>query len=178
MPEEKQKPRSFKDAAGRLWVVSVNVASIRYVRDALGVDLYELSGSATGVLELRDDPVKLVEVIWHLCSKAAAKEGISDEEFYASMWGDAIASATDAFVGALVDFFPDARRRAILTEMMEKQTELMRTIQTEEMNRVKEIDVNEAAKKIMASARPSGSSTDSPESSESTPDQEPSENSP
>lgn len=176
--EEKRKSRSFKDAEGRLWVVSVNVSSIRLVRAQVGVDLYELAGAATGLMELYDDPVKLVEVIWHLCSKAASKENVSEDEFCEAMLGDAIAGATDAFEGALVDFFPDGKRRAILQEMMAKRREFMAAILTEEMNRVKEMDVQEAAQKITASARPSGSSADSPESSESTPDPSPSGTSP
>lgn len=104
--------QSFTDTAGRSWAVSVNVASLKRVKEALGVDLADVVGEDGGVIaRLASDPALLVDVLYVLCRSQAAETGVSDEQFGEAMSGDVLADATDAFVEALIQFFPHAPTR-------------------------------------------------------------------
>jgi len=117
----------FKDSAGRYWAVRVDVGAVKRVRAALGVDLMQVAerknaegGREPGVLErLASDPVLLVDVIYVLCRDQAEAQGVSDENFGATMAGDALDGAVKAMLGALVDFFPNPRERAALKRLLQ-----------------------------------------------------------
>ena len=116
----------FKDSAGRYWSVRVDVGAVKRVRAALGVDLMQVAerknaegGREPGVLErLASDPVLLVDVIYVLCRDQAEAQGVSDENFGATMAGDALDHAVKAMLGAIVDFFPNPRERAALKRVL------------------------------------------------------------
>ena len=123
--------RSFKDNADRTWTLTLNVWTVKKVRDLLGVDLLDLSDSdsapSTGdakptglIYRLIADPVLLVDVVYAVCKPEADARSIGDEDFGRSMAGDAIESATEALLAEIVDFFPSARDRARLTMVLAK----------------------------------------------------------
>ena len=71
------------------------------------------------------DPILLVDVLYAVCQPQAEENRVDDIEFGESIGGDIIDHATGAFLEALVDFFPAARRhllkRAIsIREMIDK----------------------------------------------------------
>jgi len=101
--------RTFVDASGRTWTIAINVAQVKRVRDALKIDLLDLDKDLA--LELINDPVKLVDVIYVLCRDQALSATVSDEDFGRGMAGDAIDGATRALLEELADFFPNPRHR-------------------------------------------------------------------
>jgi len=104
--------KQFTDDAGTTWNVSVTVSSIKRVRDVLNVDILDtVNGGLTD--KLIDDPILLCDVLYVLCSQQAEKDGVSDEQFGERMAGDVIERATSAFLEALVEFFPLAKRRVL-----------------------------------------------------------------
>ena len=116
--------RTFNDNAGRTWVLSVNVDSIRRVKALLGVNLLDAVGGDL-VERLAADPILLCDVIYVLCKPQADQEKVSDQDFGRSMAGDAIEHATTALLDDLVDFFPGQRRR-----LLAKGMDRMRSLET------------------------------------------------
>ena len=109
--------KTFSDRRGRTWEVELNVAQMKRVRSSLGVDLVNViavNGDGTLKTTLIDDivndPCLLVDILWVVCEKQAKAQGVTDEDFGASLAGDSIEDATRAFLDELVDFFPGARR--------------------------------------------------------------------
>lgn len=104
--------KTFKDNAGRIWTLSIDVAAIKRVRSLIDVDLMSVVDGK--LLErLISDPVLLCDVVYCTCKPEADAKGISDEDFGRAMGGDAVDNATTALLEELVDFFPQARRRLL-----------------------------------------------------------------
>lgn len=144
---------TFVDTAGRTWTVRVDVAAIKRVRSVAGVDLYGLVDDRfAGLGRLLGDPVPLVDVLYVLCRDAAERAGVTDEDFGRAMAGDVIERAANAFVEALIDFFPDPRVRAGLRRVIEAG----RTVRTRLIDRMtdetKRIDVDSLVTKLSASS--------------------------
>lgn len=112
--------KTFKDSQGREWQVTVNVTTIKRVRDLVKVDLLEvLEGK---LLErLASDPILLVDVLYVVCKPQADKDNVTDESFGAALAGKSIEDATTAFLEELVDFFPEPRK-GLLQKALQKMT--------------------------------------------------------
>ena len=108
----KQEPRHFDDKAGRRWHLRVDVGRARKVRQELAIDLLSRDTEST-ILELANDPIDLVSILWILVEKQAGEAGIESDEFFESLTDDAIEAATFAFLHALIDFFPTPRQEAL-----------------------------------------------------------------
>ena len=110
--------RTFKDNAGRVWSLQVDVAALKRVRSLLEVNLLDvLEGKL--VDRLADDPVFLCDVLYAVVKPEADVQKVSDEDFGRAMGGDALDGATAAFLEELADFFPQGRRR-VLRKALEK----------------------------------------------------------
>ncbi len=110
--------RTFKDNAGRTWSVQINVDALKRVKSLLGVNLLEVIEGKL-VERLAGDPVFLCDVLFAAVKPEADAQKVSDEDFGRAMGGDALDGATAAFLGELVDFFPQGRRK-VLRKAMDK----------------------------------------------------------
>lgn len=165
--------QQFKDSEGRPWLVQVNVALLKQVRAALGIDLYKLLDDGfKGLAGLLGDPVSLVDVLYVLCRAQAAERALTDEQFGQAMGGDALDAATAAFVEALVDFFPDPQVRKNLRTLTRKGKIVHEKVQASVADDLEKIDPQKAADELIAASRLSSGS--SPASSASTPAPSPS----
>ena len=108
----KKEPRHFDDKAGRRWHLRVDVGRARKVRQELSIDLLSRDTEKT-ILELANDPIDLVSILWILVEKQAGEAGIESDEFFEALTDDAIEAATFAFLHALIDFFPTPRQDAL-----------------------------------------------------------------
>ena len=110
--------KSFTDSLGRAWTLVVNVATIKRVRALCGVDLNSVievedgKPSAKLLERLSGDPVLLVDVLYAVCKPECDRLGVSDEDFGSAMAGDSVDAATQALLDEVIDFFPEAKRRA------------------------------------------------------------------
>ena len=101
--------KTFKDATGREWQVTLNTNAIKRARDTAGVNLVEIvDGELYGRMLL--DPVLVVDIAYGVCKPEADTRKFSREDFNAVMVGDAIAEAHQAVLQDLVDFFPNPVR--------------------------------------------------------------------
>ena len=99
--------RLFRDAEKREWSITVNVRAVKAMR-SVGVDIMDDRGE--GILALSSDVVKMCDCIWTLCKLQAEQRGITEDQFFDAMSGDALDAAASAMVDAIIDFFPSARR--------------------------------------------------------------------
>jgi hypothetical protein len=138
--------KTFTDNAARAWTIQVNVDALKRVKSLLEVDLME---AVDGKLleRLLDEPVLLCDIIYALCKPQADAAGVKDEDFGRAMAGDAIDLATQALLEELVDFFP-ARRRALLTKVLDKLRKLDSLALATVTDRIEKIDLD----KVMSSA--------------------------
>lgn len=116
--------QSFKDNAGRTWMVSITVDAIKRVRGLLEIDLLEVIGGKL-IDRLIADPVLLCDIVYAVCKPEADSQGVSDEDFGRAMAGDAIEHATTALLEELVSFSPSPRDRANLKRVLETTWRVM-----------------------------------------------------
>jgi hypothetical protein len=123
---------TFKDTNGREWLVTINVAQVRRVREKLSVNLADVHTDA--VLAKLQDPVTLVDVLFVLVEAQAHERHISDEDFAAGLGGDALEAACAAILEALCDFFPKAKRlilRKVLAETTRRQQNAIERLESQ-----------------------------------------------
>ena len=111
--------KSFRDADGREWPVTVDVNAAKRVRNMVGVNLLDITG---GLFDKLSDPITLVDVLYAICKPVADERKVSDEDFGRCLLGDPIDSATEALLEELVDFFPSQRREYLRT-LLERSRE-------------------------------------------------------
>lgn len=99
---------SFKDSAGREWTLTIDPVEIRRVRERTGVYL----GLLSQFLELDDDVIKFVDVLWVLC-EPQDKNKVGQEAFQRSIVGDVCQDAKTALKEAFLFFCPTPVREAI-----------------------------------------------------------------
>lgn len=129
---------TWTDSAGQDWVIAVNIATARRVKELAGVDLLDVFDGSM-LARLAVDPATLVEVLYGLCSKKADERDLSYEQFAERAIGDALETAIPAIVQAITDFFPSGRR-----EVLRRLWERVRTAD--------QAAVNLLAKKIQSEA--------------------------
>jgi len=157
--------KTFTDNEGRTWEISINVATIRRLRDALGVDLLKIVEPGNDLLErFSTDPVLLADCIFVLCREQARQRNISDEQFGQALAGDAIDAATSAFLEELVNFFPTSKR-LLLTKILEKVRQATEKLTQAVSERIDQINVEKIVARSMQEVSGS-SSTSSQVSSE------------
>ena len=158
--------KTFTDNAGRTWTVTVNVDGIKRVRSLLNINLLDVLDNGCKLLaDLHDDPVLLVDVLYCLCKPEADAQQISDELFGKSMSGDALLQAAGALLESLSDFFPQARQRAAMKELVTKTSQVVDRLLDHAETTLREFDPESVAQSAIASFGSSqGSSGSIPDS--------------
>lgn len=130
-------PACYTDANNRRWDVRINVAAIERCRESAGVDLLNLNSFKA----LADDPVKLVKALYAVCDPES--QNVTPEQFSDGLRGEALESAGDALVDAMIEFFPPARGKKLrtLVDAAKKATEeaaaeIDRLLTTDRLDRI------------------------------------------
>lgn len=159
--------KQFTDNKERSWTLSLNIASAKKVKDAVGFDLLsEDVGEMVGRLAV--DPVMLCDVIYVMVSDQAERNSITDEDFGESMAGDAIGTATEALLDEIVDFFPP-RKRVVLRMALDKMEEAEILLMSRAEDLIRNKTAEEIVQEVLREAEDGGSSLKSPDRSESIP---------
>lgn len=144
--------QQFKTLDGKDWIIKINIAAVRRVRDLVNVDLTAMLDNGMRPLgELLGDPVKFIDVLFVLVMDQAREYGISDVQFGEQMAGDVIEEAAQKFVQEVLDFFPNSKMRVAGKEVIAKSRELMDEIARESLEKIRQIDVKNEAKKWLNS---------------------------
>ncbi|MEW4566124.1 hypothetical protein AB1K70_26640 [Bremerella sp. JC770] len=120
----------FTDSKGRKWDATVDVPTVKEIRNHLKIDLLDLlNGQDHSLRKLIEDPITLVDALWLVCREQCAEKNITDEEFGRGLVGEGIDNAVDAFLVGLAYFFPKGRREIVLG-VVRKMNESMERVTT------------------------------------------------
>lgn len=111
----------FKDSTGCNWNLQINVAAVKRVKTACGVDLSQISDDL--IERFSSDPCLAVDVLYVLVKAQADAIPLTDEQFAERLGGDSLELAGEAFMQELIDFFP-SRTRSMLQRAASKGKEL------------------------------------------------------
>jgi hypothetical protein len=143
---------AFRDALDRDWTVQVNVAQIKRVRAALGVELHGVTGDGLpAVVDLLNDPCRLCDVLYVLVKEQADARKLTDEDFGTGMGGDALGAGADALVKAIVDFFQSPGQRKAVGDLLSKGRELGERAAAKLSARVAAADLDALAERLLGS---------------------------
>lgn len=156
--------------------MEINVAQIKKAKALTGVNVYGLVNDrgAGPLQELQQDVIAFVDLLYVLCEDQAKAESVSDEDFGRGLAGDSLAEAGKAFVRELIDFFPQARTRKVLTHLLDRTERFEEANFQKAMRKLEEL-TDERIEEMMQKMPPPapGDSNDlsgsAPASSESTP---------
>jgi hypothetical protein len=155
--------RTFKDTNGRDWLVTVNVATVKRIKEKLNIDLLDKLGIQ--LLEgIAADPIRLADVLYVIveAQAAAVNPPITDVDFGSALSGDSLEEASVALMEAIADFFPSARRKMI-QDALGKVKEVEKRLLDRAATMLASDQLNEQIEKILSESLPaSGQSSISP----------------
>jgi hypothetical protein len=139
--------KTFTDNAGRTWTIVLTVNEVKRVKTLLpGVDLVANAADGTLFDRLGSDLVFMCDVVYAVVKPQADAQKVTDEDFGRAMAGDCLEKAAMALVEALLDFFPEAKRR-LLAKILAKLRSFQTTVRDRAMA---ELDSPELDKKFQA----------------------------
>ena len=98
--------KTFQDSAGRTWILSMTIDSVKRVRDLMQINLIEPEAGEPPLLtRLGSDDLLMLDVIYCLLKPQADELKVSDVDFARALGGDAVLAAINAFYEELTDFF-------------------------------------------------------------------------
>ncbi len=100
---------SFVDATGETWTVRIDVAALRRIKELAHVDLRVID-SGKSLLDLANDPLTLVAVLYAALQPQIEKRDLSEVQFAERFAGDVLDGAADALVEEIIHFFPQRQR--------------------------------------------------------------------
>ena len=160
--------REFKDEEGRPWRVALTCSSVGRVRDQVVVDvddqkkLFKIDDVATLDATLRileTQPMVLAESLYAILCKQIEEKGLTKEQFFDGLRGDALDAAMKVLVEELVDFFPQ-RHRPLAQLTVEAHGMLMGSVFTGAVAQLREAI---SQKILMPSGMPFGKPQESSE---------------
>lgn len=157
--------RIFKDGVGNEWSFELNVFEFKRTRATFG-DLLD----PEYFLNKMDDAVFVVDLLFALVADQAKERGVDATTFAKSFRGDALDDAKKALWDEYLDFFPSRRRDAMRAALA--KIEALNVAAQAKATRELEAQIDRASATEFANA-----STNTPESPESNPIGERSENS-
>jgi hypothetical protein len=148
----RRKPvREFKDTRGRVWKLSINVTTIRRAREATKFDLAScLENRLAPLHELLRDPCRLVDVLFAIVSPKAPDQRVDWEDFAASMGGQSLADAAEAFAQELADFFP-TKKAVIVRDLLKMSQQITDVAQARAMEELETFDADAVAEEVINS---------------------------
>lgn len=162
---------SVKDINGKVWEFTVNTASLARVKEGVKWDLLSVAWDKASLPRLYGDPGLLVDCLFYLCGSRVGQ--LTLDSWRENWAGDCLDNAYEAVCEGLIDFFPSSRRATVkdLIRTYDEITAAAREMAPAEMEQAKNQTLDLLKK---GSGEISGNS---PESSESTPENTPSDNS-
>jgi hypothetical protein len=98
--------KTFNDAAGRTWVIALNLGTALHVKSKLGIDLLRPEdGDPPLLTQLSTDEMLLGEVLCALLEPQFEKHRVTDVDVRMAFDGTTLLAAQKAFYEELVDFF-------------------------------------------------------------------------
>jgi len=153
--------KTFNDAAGRTWTLTLNLGTAMRVKAKLDIDLLQPeAGDPPLLTRLGTDEMLLGEVLCAMLEGQFETHKVTDEDVRASFDGETLLAAQKAFYEELIGFFR-SRGRNDRAKAVAKQMAMIEAAVTAVETRIDALDIDETIRGAM--------SGESPEASESTP---------
>ena len=142
--------KTFVDAAGRTWAISLNLESAMRVRDTLNIDLLQPeAGDPPLITRIGTDEVLLGQVILALINEQFEAQKLTEQDVRKSFDGRTILDAQKAFYEELVDFFR-SRGRSDRAAAIEKQARIIELATQLVSKKIEALDVEETVSGAMS----------------------------
>ena len=120
--------KHFLDRKNRRWDLDLTWSAVQQLKREIALDIEDLvpkQGDAKGASfqafhDFITDGLRLFEALWVLLKPECERQNITQEDFGAGFGGDTFEAAGLAFTQALIDFFPNHLRKALLRKVLEK----------------------------------------------------------
>ena len=146
--------KTFTDAAGRTWTISLNLGTALAVKEKLGVDLLQPeAGDPPLLTRLGTDELLLGEVLCALLEEQFEANRVTAEDVRAGFDGATLLAAQKAFYEELVDFFR-SRGRADRARAVETQERMIDAAVKAIETRIEGIDIDETIRGAMSGSLP------------------------
>src|SRR5437016_3129688 len=103
-------PHNFSDAKGREWIVALDFAALRRVKDGAQIDLGNVEHLATTWAKLLYEDLKAIDVLWFTLEPALKAADIDRTGFDEAMAGPSLEAATEALGQAILSFTQPRKR--------------------------------------------------------------------
>ena len=154
--------KTFNDAAGRTWTLTLNLGTAMRVKAKLDIDLLQPeAGDPPLLTRLGTDEMLLGEVLCAMLEGQFETHKVTDEDVRASFDGETLLAAQKAFYEELIGFF-QSRGRNDRAKAVAKQMAMIEAAVTAVETRIDALDIDETIRGAMSGG--------SPEASASTPD--------
>lgn len=151
--------QNFNDKNGQVWGIRIDRTMLRKVKQDTGILLTDLFLDNHALLtQICTNPVMAGDVLWSCCQAQARERNLDLAGFEEATDGDCFEHAVRALIEATIDFFPNARRKDQLREMIRLGEQMTEAVVTHELN-----NLQATIDKLIRSS----STTNSKESSES-----------
>ncbi len=151
--------KTFTDAAGRTWTLTLNLGTAMAVKAKLGVDLLQPeAGDPPLLTRLGTDELLLGEVLCALLEGQFEAHKVTEDDVRAGFDGQALLAAQKAFYEELVGFFRSRGRtdRARAVETQERM--ILAAVQAIE-TRIEAIDIDDTIRGAMSGSWPEPSAS-------------------
>ena len=163
--------RNFTDEQGKSWGIRIDRSMLRAVQKSTSILLTDLALDDFALLkQICSDPLLAGDILWIVCQEQAAERSMSEQDFEKATDGDCFEGAVITLVEAVADFFPEPQR-GLMHKMIASGKESYPQ-QVEMMKQLVDLENQDLTRKIQSridELTRSGSTSSSPESSESIP---------
>jgi len=152
--------KSFNDAAGRTWTITLTLGTAMAVKAKLGVDLLQPEvGDPPLLTRLGTDEMLLGEVLCAMLESQFEKNNVTDEDVRSAFDGQTLLAAQKAFYEEMIDFFR-SRGRKDRAKAVAKQMAMIDAAIAAIETRIDGIDIDKTIAGVMSGASQEASASD------------------
>ncbi|MBI1372482.1 MAG: hypothetical protein GC159_06945 [Phycisphaera sp.] len=154
--------KTFNDAAGRTWTITMTLGTAMHVKAKLDVDLLQIEkGDPPLLTRLGTDEMLLGEVLCAMLESQFEAHKVTPEDVRNAFDGRTLLAAQKAFYEELIDFFR-SRGRTDRAKAVAKQMSLIDAAIAAIETRIDDIDIDQTIAGAMSGAWPEASGSDPP----------------
>src|SRR5690554_1640361 len=141
--------KTFTDAAGRTWTITLNLGTAMKVKAKLDIDLLQPEAGEPPLLtRLGTDEMLLGEVLCAMLEGQFETHKVSEEDVRAAFDGQTLLAAQKAFYEELIGFFR-SRGRNDRAKAVAKQMAMIEAAVTAVETRIDALDIDQAIQSAM-----------------------------
>jgi len=152
--------KTFTDAGGRTWTITLTLGTAMHVKAKLGIDLLQPeAGDPPLLTRLGTDEMLLGEVLCAMLESQFEKNNVTAEDVQASFDGQTLLAAQKAFYEEMIDFFRSRGRNDRAKAVAKQMAMIDAAIEAIE-TRIDGIDINKTIAGVMSGESPEASASD------------------